>query len=89
MIQANVVTTEEQVMVTKEKKSLQITIDVDEEFIKVINGLGETDQYDCTHAGMSGEEAKAVGRFYETIQDMFNRNENLIKMVGWKYQLVK
>ena len=79
-ISSNVVTTQEEVK-TVEKKTLNLTIKVDQEFLDLLNGLGKTTSSALGQMGLTASQQEAVHQFYSKTSRIFSDSPEYIKKI--------
>ena len=78
-ISSNIVTTQEEVKTVVEKKTLHLSIEVDQEFLDLLNGLGKTTPSALRQMGLTNSQQEAVHQFYSKTSDIFCGTPKYIK----------
>ena len=78
-ISSNIVTTQEEVKTVVEKKTLHLSIKVDQEFLDLINGLGKTRPSGLEEMGLTNSQQKAISQFYSKTSSIFRGTPKYIK----------
>ena len=78
-ISSNVVTTQEEVKTVVEKKTLHLSIKVDQEFLDLVNGLGKTTPSALGQMGLTNSQQEAVHQFYSKTSSIFRGTPKYIK----------
>ena len=79
-ISSNVVTTQEEVKIV-EKKTLHLSIKVDQEFLDLLNGLGRTTPSALGQMGLTASQQEAVHQFYSKTSLIFSDSPKYIKKI--------
>ena len=77
-ISSNVVTTQEEVKIV-EKKTLHLSIEVDQGFLDLLNGLGKTIPSGLEKMGLTNSQQKAIYQFYSKTASIFSGTPEYIK----------
>ena len=80
-ISSDIVTTQEEVK-TVEKKTLHLSIKVDQEFLDLLNGLGKTTSSELRQMGLTDSQEKAIYQFYSKTSSIFRGSPKYIKESG-------
>ena len=78
-ISSNVVTTQEEVKTVVEKKTLHLSIEVDQGFLDLLNGLGKTSPSGLGKMGLTNSQQKAIYQFYSKTSSIFSGTPEYIK----------
>ena len=78
-ISSNVVTTQEEVKTVVEKKTLHLSIEVDQQFLDLLNGLGKTSPSALRQMGLTLSQQEAVHQFYAKTSIIFRGTPKYIK----------
>ena len=78
-ISSNIVTTQEEVKTVVEKKTLHLSIKVDQEFLDLVNGLGKTTPSALGQMGLTNSQQEAVHQFYSKTSSIFRGTPKYIK----------
>ena len=78
-ISSNIVTTQEEVKTVVEKKTLHLSIKVDQEFLDLLNGLGRTSPSGLEKMGLTNSQQKAIYQFYSKTSNIFSGTPEYIK----------
>lgn len=78
-ISSNIVTTQEEVKTVVEKKTLHLSIKVDQEFLDLINGLGKTTPIALRQMGLTNRLQEAIYQFYSKTSSIFRATPKYIK----------
>ena len=78
-ISSNIVTTQEEVKTVVEKKTLHLSIEVDQQFLNLLNGLGKTSPSALESIGLTKSQQKAIYQFYSKTSDIFSGTPEYIK----------
>ena len=81
-ISSNIVTTQEEVKTVVEKKTLHLSIEVDQEFLDLLNGLGKTSPIALRQMGLTLNQQEAVHQFYFKTSRIFRGTPEYIKESG-------
>ena len=79
-ISSNIVTTQEEVKIV-EKKTLHLSIEVDQEFLDLLNGLGKTTSSGLEQMGLTASQQEAVHQFYFKTSYIFSDSPKYIKKI--------
>ena len=77
-ISSNVVTTQEEVKIV-EKKTLHLSIEVDQQFLDLLNGLGRTSPSGLEKMGLTNSQQRAIYQFYSKTSSIFSGTPEYIK----------
>ena len=80
-ISSNVVTTQEEVKTVVEKKTLHLSIEVDQQFLDLLNGLGKTSPSALRQMGLTLSQQEAVHQFYSKTSRIFSDSPKYIKKI--------
>ena len=78
-ISSDIVTTQEEVKTVVEKKTLHLSIKVDQEFLDLLNGLGKTSPIALRQMGLTLNQQEAVHQFYAKTSSIFCGTPKYIK----------
>ena len=78
-ISSNIVTTQEEVKTVVEKKTLHLSIEVDQQFLNLLNGLGKTSPSALRQMGLTLSQQEAVHQFYSKTSSIFSGTPEHIK----------
>ena len=78
-ISSNIVTTQEEVKTVVEKKTLHLSIEVDQEFLDLLNGLGRTVPSGLRQMGLTDRQQQAIYQFYSKTSSIFRGTPKYIK----------
>ena len=78
-ISSNIVTTQEEVKTVVEKKTLHLSLKVDQEFLDLLNGLGKTSPIALRQMGLTLNQQEAVHQFYSKTSSIFRGTPKYIK----------
>ena len=78
-ISSNIVTTQEEVKTVVEKKTLHLSIEVDQGFLDLLNGLGKTSPSSLRQMGLTLSQQEAVHQFYAKTSIIFRGTPKYIK----------
>ena len=81
-ISSNIVTTQEEVKTVVEKKTLHLSIEVDQGFLDLLNGLGKTIPSGLEKMGLTNSQQKAIYQFYSKTYSIFRGTPKYIKESG-------
>ena len=79
-ISSNVVTTQEEVKIV-EKKTLHLSIEVDQGFLDLLNGLGRTIPSGLEKMGLTNSQQRAIYQFYSKTSSIFSDSPKYIKKI--------
>ena len=77
-ISSNIVTTQEEVKIV-EKKTLHLSIKVDQEFLDLLDGLGKTTSSGLGQMGLTASQQEAIYQFYSKTSSIFSGTPVYIK----------
>ena len=78
-ISSNIVTTQEEVKTVVEKKTLHLSIEVDQQFLDLLNGLGKTSPIALRQMGLTLSQQEAIYQFYSETSSIFRGTPEYIK----------
>ena len=78
-ISSNIVTTQEEVKTVVEKKTLHLSIEVDQGFLDLLNGLGRTIPSGLEKMGLTNSQQEAIYQFYSKTSSIFSGTPEYIK----------
>ena len=78
-ISSNIVTTQEEVKTVVEKKTLHLSIEIDQGFLDLLNGLGKITPSGLGKMGLTDIQQKAIYQFYSKTSDIFRGTPEYIK----------
>ncbi len=78
-ISSDIVTTQEEVKTVVEKKTLHLSIEVDQGFLDLLNGLGRTRPSGLGQMGLTVSQQEAVLQFYSKTSSIFRGTPEYIK----------
>ena len=78
-ISSDIITTQEEVKTVVEKKTLHLSIEVDQGFLDLLNGLEKTTSSGLEKMGLTNSQQKAIYQFYSKTSSIFSGTPEYIK----------